>query len=554
MNDKVATYQIKILEEPFSNENWAFSKKVIVSVLIENKIVAKNTYGYLDKDDVYIRYKESKNLNFDRCYIKNFSSTGLKKFFNHDKSSLIEFENFSARDAFFDCTLENDFSLIAFLGAANFSNSIFSHGNVSFVKSKFYEGEVNFKNVQFGNGEINFQYADFGNQKVTFYNSIFYGGLVSFINANFNDGDVNFSSINFNNSKVKFQFAKFGTGDINFQKTKFGNQTFDCRRVEFGNGKLDFRRAIFGDGYVTFDESELTSGKINFKSVRFGNNDLSFKQVDFSNCELLFESVSFGNGHAYFNQSKTKKLLFKDSRIDVYLDLRVDKCDEIDLSDSILKGIIDLQPVKDKVDINILSIHGMRNLGKFIIDWNKNNVKSLIKNQPDTTLREKAEQFITLKENFHLNGQYEDEDKAYIQFKRFQQRADVTESIKNGGSSLFKLPYYLFRWIVFDKMGLYATEPLRVLLSMIIIYSLFSLTYVLLPILNLGSIVNSVGATDGLNYVQTSFYHSAVTFLTIGYGDYYPTGFSRVISIIEGWTGLFLMSYFTVAFVRKILR
>jgi hypothetical protein len=89
---------------------------------------------------------------------------------------------------------------------------------------------------------------------------------------------------------------------------------------------------------------------------------------------------------------------------------------------------------------------------------------------------------------------------------------------------------------------------------MIVIYVLFSLTYVVLPYFDLGTIINSVGASDGLNYLQTSFYHSAITFLTIGYGDYYPTGFSRAISVVEGWTGLFLMSYFTVAFVRKILR
>ncbi len=75
-----------------------------------------------------------------------------------------------------------------------------------------------------------------------------------------------------------------------------------------------------------------------------------------------------------------------------------------------------------------------------------------------------------------------------------------------------------------------------------------------LPFFNAGSIVNSVGATDGLSNIQICFYHSAITFLTIGYGDYYPAGISRVISIVEGWSGLFLMSYFTVAFVRKILR
>jgi uncharacterized protein YjbI with pentapeptide repeats len=554
METRFATYNIEFLDTPFTSNHWNFSKTVVVRAYVENKIIAKNTYGYLNVDTVYKKIIAGKSINLDNCYLKNFSSIALKEVLNVDENSFVELESFSAQNAFFDCTLGSDFSQLKFRNGVNFSNTIFSHGNLSFVKSVFYDGAVNFKNVEFGNGEINFQYADFGNHNVSFFKSIFYGGLVSFVNATFKDGDVNFSSINFNNSKVKFHFAKFGEGDINFQKTKFGDQTFDCRRVEFGKGKIDFRRATFGNGFVTFDESESIVGKINFKLARFGNNDISFKQVDFSNSELLFENVTWGSGHALFTQSKIKKISFKGSRIDVYLDLRVDTCDTIDLSDTILRDIIDIQPVKEKVAIKVFYLQGMRNLGKFIIDWRKNNIKSLIKSQPDTSLREKAEQFNILKENFHLNGQYEDEDEAYIQFKRFEQRADVKDAIENGGKDLVLLPYYVFRWIVFDKMGLYATNPLRVLFSMILIYVMFSFTYVVLPYFDLGTIINSVGATDGLNYLQTSFYHSAITFLTIGYGDYYPTGFSRAVSVVEGWTGLFLMSYFTVAFVRKILR
>ena len=196
----------------------------------------------------------------------------------------------------------------------------------------------------------------------------------------------------------------------------------------------------------------------------------------------------------------------------------------------------------------------MRNLGRIIINWRKNNIKRLIKSQQDTTDRQKSEQFNILKENFDQSGQYEDEDKAYIQFKRYELKADYKKAIRKGGLNFFKLPSYLFRWIIFDKMGLYATSPLRVLFSMIVVYAGFSLIYISLPLMDIGGIVNSVGATDGLSYFQTCFYHSAITFLTIGYGDYYPTGLSRVISVVEGWTGLFLMSYFTVAFVRKILR
>mgnify|MGYP006452504657 FL=1 len=62
---------------------------------------------------------------------------------------------------------------------------------------------------------------------------------------------------------------------------------------------------------------------------------------------------------------------------------------------------------------------------------------------------------------------------------------------------------------------------------------------------------------DQMNIIDkglNSFYFSAITFFTIGYGECVPTGLLKIISPIEGFTGVFLMSYFTVAFVRKILR
>ena len=70
----------------------------------------------------------------------------------------------------------------------------------------------------------------------------------------------------------------------------------------------------------------------------------------------------------------------------------------------------------------------------------------------------------------------------------------------------------------------------------------------------MGQLINSVGVVNGPNDWEKAMYHSAITFLTIGYGDYYPTGGCRGLSIAEGWAGLFMMAYFTVAFVRKILR
>jgi len=51
-----------------------------------------------------------------------------------------------------------------------------------------------------------------------------------------------------------------------------------------------------------------------------------------------------------------------------------------------------------------------------------------------------------------------------------------------------------------------------------------------------------------------SIYYSAITFFTVGYGDYFASGLVKLVATLEGFSGVFLMSYFTVAFVRKILR
>ncbi|MFA0815214.1 MAG: potassium channel family protein [Anaerofustis sp.] len=50
-------------------------------------------------------------------------------------------------------------------------------------------------------------------------------------------------------------------------------------------------------------------------------------------------------------------------------------------------------------------------------------------------------------------------------------------------------------------------------------------------------------------------YFSTITFFTIGYGDVLPANaWSAVLSGAEGFVGVVLMSYFTVALVRKLLR
>jgi hypothetical protein len=87
-----------------------------------------------------------------------------------------------------------------------------------------------------------------------------------------------------------------------------------------------------------------------------------------------------------------------------------------------------------------------------------------------------------------------------------------------------------------------------------VVYVIYSLAYIAIMGLGLGHIIATSASGDQLGIVARGFYFSVVTFFTIGYGDFAPSGIARFVAGTEGFMGVFLMAYFTVAFVRKILR
>ncbi len=130
----------------------------------------------------------------------------------------------------------------------------------------------------------------------------------------------------------------------------------------------------------------------------------------------------------------------------------------------------------------------------------------------------------------------------------------LTETLnKNIWSKLNAYPNYYFKDLLLDKAGLYATAPIRVLWSMLISYIFFSLILTLTTLIEIGGL-SGVENQNLSTIISDSFYFSIITYLTVGYGDFCPLGINRWIAGIEGFVGVFLMAYFTVAFVRKILR
>lgn len=546
----------------------------------EGEEIDSELFGAIDINQINTIIKEGQDLNLDNFYVREFSLSSYRRINGIDKKGLIPIKGFSAKNAFFEAKKFTDFTYSSFLpgeisfdgthfakGKVLFNGSVFGDGNVILSNTLFRDGNIEFTGCVFGDGDFlfknsiihdgrkDFQDMKFGKGEVSFANTEFNSGELLFINTRFNDGRFNFKVTRITGGKVDFHYSVFGDCEIMFERTEFGDSRVDFRTVDFGSGRINFNRSLFGDGEVNFEGASCKAGKIQFKKAEMGAGPKNFNLMEMGDTDISFERTDFGDGDVSFYNSTYHSISLKSCHLDHYVDLRLARAELLDITDTIVRDIIDLEPYDFPVEIKTLDMSGMRLLGKLYIDWRHNKCKNCILNQEGTNLRQKSEQFRILKENFSSTGKYEDEDEAYIMFKRYDAKSWMTEQQEKGGIAKYvsHIPNS-FQWLVFDKMGLYATSPGRVLLSVIVFWFVFGTMYFLINLSGLGATVSAVGNPDKLSILLQSYYHSGITFFTIGYGDVYPTGLSRVFSGLEGFVGVFMMSYFTVAFVRKVLR
>ena len=543
------------------------------------KVIVEYALGAPIIPEVYEAIGRGETVNLDECYLHGFSLTACRRFLIKDKNTVIPINGFSARNAVFETAFNIDLSYgefnadnfnvdgSIFIGKElSFHSSVFNTNGVGFsncfikvdrfdmCRAKFNDGEVSFKNTIFDTGVKDFQDVNFGNGDVTFVNTEFGNGDVSFINGRFNDGDVSFKVARFGNGKVDFHYAKFGKGNISFEQTDFGNGRTDFRTVEFGTGRTSFNRCAFGDGEVNFEGAEATSGKVTLKRATFGNSNVIFDLYQGRDSELIFERSTFP-ADVSFRGAILKGLYLDDCQFNSTLNLHVDTCDNMFLTGCTFRDIVEFYTHDNPPKVNILNLTGMRLLGILYLDWEVNQIEKIIYNQKDTNFREKAEQFRILKQNFNNSGQYDDEDKAYIEFKRNEAKAILTESLKKKKvSAIWQYPSFGFKKLVFDWMGLYATSPGRVIFSNIIVILFFAFLFTIIPYFT-SATLTTINPTDPFwTKYWTAAYYTGITYFTVGYGEIVPLGILRLVADITAFIGVFMMSYFTVAFVRKILR
>ena len=582
MTTAYSSYTIEVKNVKFIADDGRTCPRTAIITLFDERgeEIGSELFGAVDVQVIYDLIKTGNDINLDNYFVSEFSLASYRRHNNLEKKDIVHIKGFSARNAFFEARHSTDFSHSSFAdgdvsfegthfakgkllftgsrfgkGNVNFSGTYFRDGNVEFAGSTFGEGDFLFKNSIMRDGIKDFQDIHFGDGEVSFANTEFNSGELLFINTKFNNGRFNFKVARIKGGKVDFHYSVFGECEIMFERTEFGNSRVDFRTVDFGSGRINFNRSVFGDGEVNFEGASSKAGKVQFKKAEMGNGPKNFNLMEMDDTDISFERTDFGEGDVTFYESKFNTLSLKSCHLDQYFDLRLSKADLLDVSDTIVRDIVDLEPYDFPVNIRIIDMSGMRLIGKLYIDWKQNKCLESIIDQENTNLRQKAEQFRILKENFNSTGKYDDEDEAYVMFKRYEAKSWLAIQQEKGG--IKKYVSYVphgFQWLVYDKIGLYATSPGRVLLSVVVFWITFGALYTIIELSGLGKTMSSVGNPDQLSVFLQSFYHSGITFFTIGYGDVYPQGLSRILSGLEGFMGVFMMSYFTVAFVRKVLR
>jgi hypothetical protein len=80
---------------------------------------------------------------------------------------------------------------------------------------------------------------------------------------------------------------------------------------------------------------------------------------------------------------------------------------------------------------------------------------------------------------------------------------------------------------------------LLIIINFILMINSFAFVYSSLGIIN-----NAVEGTPVVYSYDLCLYYSIVTFTTLGYGDFYPTGIGRAVAAIEALTGFVVLGIF----------
>lgn len=444
--------------------------------------------------------KLHKGEEIENVYVKSVNACGLH--FEH---------KVSVKSSYF---VEADFSAVTFKKGATFSGTTFEEKCV-FAKVKFVK-EANFKGCFFVRG------ADF--KSILCEHEFHFNGLYATGYVTCQDGEFRGRSIftrasfeketNFTNARFKdyasFSDARF-MGRATLEKLRFSKE------VTFSNSTF---------GYITTFKSTEFVGEAKFLNVNF-ENTIWFNHCKFR--ELASFKGSTFRAEGFFNAAKFSA----DAEFDSVA------------GDRFLSFT---QVVPEEKTFFMFSNTSMN---KILIG--RETLEGHLRHHHDKNWKSAHKEYGLIKNNFNNINQYEDEDWAYLWEKRME-RYLVPVSFRESKKTLGKF----MNWLVLDVFCGYGTKPLNTLLSGFFFICLFALLYFGIHQFEPLFAVEGEPQTAAQWSIQHCFFYSFKVFAAAEIPSVeppaHPIGALQVLSLIEAFLGIFMMTVMVIAFSRKVIR
>src|SRR5665648_174618 len=262
-------------------------------------------------------------------------------------------------------------------------------------------------------------------------------------------------------------------------------------------GQADFTEATFEE--VAYFTKATFEGDADFK-LKYLIKGINLLKLKVFSGKKISINVMNGKGKISFKRAYLEN---------IYLDIELVECVLIDFTDTLFRNT--------KVE--------------------KDKIKNHILQEKEKKFSKAKEIYLLLKNNFHSIGQYEDESWAYKKEKDMERKSNCHFN------TLHKWLWSCFLNGIFG----YGIQPSKVIMSAILIITLFSFLF-----MNPG-ISNIVGIEEiTSNNFFDCLYFSTITFTTLGYGDFRPLeGLGRFLAGSEAFIGAFMMALFVYTFARR---
>jgi uncharacterized protein YjbI with pentapeptide repeats len=497
------------------------------------------------------------------------------------------------------------FKSVEFRGETSFRSAEFrEEASFCFVEC---EGETSFRSAKFSE-EASFRFAEF--RKEASFRAVKFGGGVEF-GAEFGD-EADYAFAEFDD-EAAFSGAEFG-GDTSFADADFGDKSF-FEGAEFSD-KAFFADVVFGDE-AFFDKAKF-GGEANFGGAEFGDvapfhhaefGDEAFfdnakfgGEADFGGAEFGgeadFDGAEFGGEADFGGAEFGDKAFFESAEFEQevnFQDLNIDESrfDNADLTDATfnktsLREVSFESALLSRATLFGSDLRGAKLSGAVLGDIRIDDDTKFLGHpsddrdpSPHTFSAIRSRPTCVYDPDYEKDNEHEDEDKAKSVYRALEelgrkharprlqarsfvrrqeiQKKDYWDDATADDASLEERFIAGLRWSrarVARATLLYGESPWRVIAwSLGIIFS-FALLY------PLGGWMKPTDG-DPITYAQiasnpveilNSVYYSTLTYTALGFGDFQPVSFGRLLTTVETGLGAVMLALLVFILGRRAAR